>query len=150
MVAPDANGTYESHWMLKAPDGTTFGVGSYSQPFYTEIVVSDADRPNYGVLSVTYDIVRDPPTGCPRNIWYTVYATITVSGPLEIEYRWLQSDGNDSSAKPLEFTEAGSQTISREWKVGLTDSRNDRWMQIVVTDPVYMEYDKATWAFPCQ
>jgi hypothetical protein len=101
------------------------------------------------VLSVTYDIVRDPPTGCPRNIWYTVTATITVSGPLEFSYYWAQSDGNDSNVKTILMTEAGSKTVSREWKVGLTDSQRDRWMQIIVTDPVYTEYDKAIWSFPC-
>jgi hypothetical protein len=150
LVAPTANGNYESYWMLKAPDGTAFGVGSYSQPFYTRIVVSDASRPDYGVLSVTYDIVRDPPTGCPRNIWYTVNATITVSGPSVISYYWDQSDGNESGIQTLRFTQAGSQTVSRDWKVGLTDSQNDRWMRIIVAEPDYVEYDKAVWAFPCK
>lgn len=149
LIAPTTNGTYQSYWMLKAPDGSTFGVGEYSQPFFTEIVVSDAKKPDYGLTSVTYDIVRDPPTGCPRNSFYTVYATLTVSGPLEISYYWAQSDGNESGVKALEFEEAGSITLSREWKVGLGDSPSDRWMQIIVTEPEYRAYDKAVWSNPC-
>ena len=148
-IAPATNGTYQSYWMLKAPDGSTFGVGEYSQPFFTEIVVSDAKKPDYGLTSVTYDIVRDPPTGCPRNSFYTVYATLTVNGPIEISYYWSQSDGNESGVKTLEFEEAGSITLSHEWKVGLGDSPNDRWMQIIVTDPEYTEYGKAVWSNPC-
>ncbi len=150
LVAPATNGNYESYWMLKAPDGTTFGVGEYSQPFYAKIVVSDAAKPGYGITALTYDIVRDPPTGCPRNILYTVNATITVSGPYEFSYYWAQSDGNDSNVKTITMTKAGSQTVSREWKVGITDSQNDRWMRIIITDPVYFEYDKAIWSFPCK
>jgi hypothetical protein len=149
LIAPETNGPFASYWMFQTPDGANFGVGEYSQPVYTEIVVSDAKKPDYGVLSVSYEIVRDPPTGCPRNSFYTVYATITANGPVEVNYYWAQSDGNDSGIKTMLFKEAGSQTISREWKVGLGDSPNDRWMQIIVTGPEPMEYEKAVWSNPC-
>ena len=66
-----------------------------------------------------------------------------------MEYYWEQKDGNESAKKSLFFTEAGSQTISREWMVGRGDSHNDRWMQIVVTDPILHYYDKATWPNDC-
>lgn len=150
LTAPEANGTYRSEWKLQTPDRINFGVGMYDVPFYTEIVVSDAKKPPYGILSVEYEITRRPPTGCPFNIWYTVYATITVSGPYEFTYYWAQKDGNNSNPKTIYMDKAGSITLSREWKVAIIDSQADRWMQIIVTDPVYKEYGKATWPFECK
>jgi len=149
LTAPAASGTYKSSWMFQTPDGANFGVGQYSQPIYTEIVVSDANNPKYGVLSVDYQIERDPVAGCPANVFYTVYATISVSGPMEVQYYWRQSDGNDSNPKIMKFTKAGSQTISREWSFHLGSSTtHDKWMQIVTVDPFH-EYEKAVFRYDC-
>jgi hypothetical protein len=150
LTAPASSGTYRSEWKLQTPDKINFGVGMYDRPFYTEIVVSDDKNPPYGILSVDYQITREPATGCPFNIWYTVHATITVSGPYEFSYYWAQKDGNNSGVKTIYMDKAGSRTISREWKVSINDSQGDRWMQIIVTDPVYREYGKATWPFECK
>ena len=73
---------------------------------------------------------------------YIVYATISTNGPFEFDYFWNQSDGNESSVKPMEFTEASSRTISREWVIGKGDSPNPRWIEFVVTEPFYQEYGK--------
>lgn len=150
LTAPDSSGDYRSEWKLQTPDKINFGVGMYDAAFYTHIVVSDSNRPPYGILSVNYNITREPEKGCPFNIWYTVHATITVSGPYEFDYRWEQSDGNNSQVRTLYLDKAGSITLTRGWKVSINDSHNDRWMRIVVTDPVYREYDKAIWPFECK
>ena len=150
LTAPSANGTYKSSWMFQTPDGINFGVGQYSQPFYTEIVVSDSSKPGYGVASVEYEIVRDPAAGCPANVFYTVNARITTTGPLEFTYYWAQSDGNDSNPKTLKFTAAGSQTVSRSWSFHLGSSTtNDKWMQIIGVDPA-RAYDKAVFRYECK
>lgn len=75
------------------PDGTEFGVGEYSASFYTEIVVSAAEKPEYAITSVDYKVVRDPATVCPANTTYTIYATLTSNGPIEVTYQWLQGSG---------------------------------------------------------
>jgi hypothetical protein len=149
LKAPDTEGSFTGYWLIQTPWNTYFGVGPNSEPFYVKIRVSSADSLKYGVTSVTYQIVRDPATGCPANVVYTVYATITTNGPLNLHYYWNQSDGNESKAMTLSFTEAGSQTVSREWKVGKGDSPNSRWMQIIATGPTPQEYDKATWPNNC-
>lgn len=149
LKSPPTTGTFTGYWAIQTPWNATFGVGPGSDPFYVQIAVSDEQRPAYGVTSVTYEIVRSPETGCPVNVLYTVHATITTNGPYVLEYYWEQSDGNESSRKPLKFTEAGSLTVSREWMVGRGDSPNPRWMQIVITDPVLYYYDKAIWPNNC-
>lgn len=149
LIAPPVEGNYTGYWRLQTPWNAIFGVGQYSQAIFTSIQVDKRPQRDYGVISVTYDIVRDPPTGCPTNVNYTVNAYITVNGPVDIAYRWFQKDGNESAIKTLSFTAAGTKSVSRSWMVGKGDSPNDRWMQIVVLEPQYLEFDKATWPNTC-
>jgi len=148
--APSTNGNYKGNWLILSPWGGTFGVGQYDTPLWVQINVNDVANPNYGVTNVSYNIVRDPESGCYTNQWYTVYATISTNGPVDVYYRWLQSDGNDiKKPQKLVFTEASSKTLSREWKFHIADSPGTKWMQIIIDEPVYHEYDKATWVFDC-
>lgn len=149
LQSPAAEGFYTSYWRLKTPWNAVFGVGQYSQAFYAEIQVDKRPGQEYGILDVTYNIVREPATGCPANVLYTVYATFTTNGPYDFNYVWMQKDGNNSDARNLVLEEAGSKTISREWKVGRGDSPNDRWMQIIVVWPEYYEYEKAVFKNDC-
>ena len=149
LKAPPTTGTFTGYWHILTPWNASFGVGPLSSPFYVKIVATDAKKLKYGITSVTYEIDRNPPEGCPANVRYTVYATITTNGPLELEYYWDQSDGNESGRKPMVFIEAGSKTISREWMVGRGDSPRPRWMQIIVTGPSLQYYDKAVWPNNC-
>jgi hypothetical protein len=144
LKAPDTEGTFTGYWRLKSPWNSNFGVGPSDQPFYVQVVVSNAKKPDFGITSVVYKLVREPETGCPTNVRYTVNATISTNGPFEFDFFWNQSDGNESGVRTMEFTEAGSRTISREWMVGKGDSPNPRWIEFVVTSPAYKEYGKAT------
>jgi hypothetical protein len=149
LKAPETEGTFTGYWQIQTPWNAMFGVGPTSDPFYVKVVVTDARRPKYEITSVTYEIVRKPQTGCPVNVLYTVYATITTNGPYEFTYRWNQKDGNESAVKSMVFTEAGSRTISRSWMVGRGDSPNPRWMEIVVLEPVMRYFGKAVWPNNC-
>ena len=149
LKAPETEGTFTGYWQLQTPWNANFGAGISKDPFYVQIVVSSDKKPDYGITSVTYDIVRAPPTGCPTNVLYTIHATITTNGPIEFSYFWDQSDGNESAEKNMMFTEAGSRTISREWMVGKGDSPNPRWMMIIVTGSHAHEYEKAQFENNC-
>src|SRR5688572_6743795 len=149
LKAPETEGTFTGYWQLQTPWNANFGAGISKDPFYVQIVVSSDKKPEYGITSVTYDIVRDPPIGCPTNVLYTIYATITTNGPIEFSYFWDQSDGNESAEKNMIFTEAGSRTISREWMVGKGDSPNTRWMMIIVTGSHAHEFEKAQFENNC-
>ncbi len=149
LTAPAEEGFYTNYWRLQTPWNAVFGVGQYSQAFYATIQVDKRPPQEAGILSVTYDIVRDPPTGCPANVLYTVYATITTNGAYDFNYFWQQKDGNESGEKNMVFDAAGSKTISRSWSVGRGDSPNDRWMQIIVTWPERIEFDKAVFENTC-
>jgi hypothetical protein len=149
LKSPSTEGFYTGYWRLQTPWNAVFGVGQYSQAFFATIQVDKRPAQEAGILSVTYDIVRDPPQGCPTNVRYTVYATITTNGPYDFNYFWQQKDGNESAVKNMVFDAAGSQTVSRTWMVGKGDSPNDRWMQIIVVSPERIEFDKAVFANNC-
>ena len=147
--APETEGTFTGYWQLQTPWNANFGVGPSKAPFYVQVVVSGDKKPDYGISSVTYDLVREPAEGCPANVRYTVYATITTNGPTEFSYRWDQSDGNESAPKNVIFTEAGSKTYSREWMIGRGDSPSDRWVRFIVIGPTPQEFEKVIWENNC-
>lgn len=142
LQAPATDGTFTGYWRIQTPWESNFGVGPSDEPFYVEVVVSSATKVKYDVASVTYELVRNPPIGCPTNVRYETYATIVVNGPVELHYFWNQSDGNESGTKIKEFSEAGTITVSREWMIGKGDSQNPRWIQLIVTEPTYHEFEK--------
>lgn len=149
LKSPSTEGLYTSYWRLQTPWNAVFGVGQYSQAFYATIQVDKRPQQEYGIISVTYNIVRDPPSGCPANVKYTVYATITTNGPLDMTYYWEQKDGNESAIKALSFPEASSQTVSRTWMVGRGDSPNDRWMEFISIEPERRNYGQAVFSNDC-
>ncbi|MFZ5881883.1 MAG: NBR1-Ig-like domain-containing protein [Chloroflexota bacterium] len=149
LTAPTTDGNYVSSWKLQTPGGTTFGVG-YDSPFWVDITVNSSSKVEYGVLSVTYEIVRKPETGCPANVFYTIYATITVNGPVNVTYNWRKSDGTTEDKRTLKFTEAGSKTVAMEWSLHIGSTNNERWVQIFTIAPVEKDYGKASFLYDCQ
>jgi hypothetical protein len=155
LKAPAADGPYTSEWMLQTPDGTEFGVGEYSASFYADIVVSSAEKPEYAITAVDYRMVRSPETGCPANTRYTLYATLTSNGPIKVTYQWLQGSGTPETEllrppKVLNFTAAGSQTVSHEavLHLGATPG-NQRWKALVITEPYYKEFERIHYLYDC-
>lgn len=152
LTAPTTDGIYRSEWKLQTPDGLNFGVGYLNSAFYTVIDVSSAETPNYTVTSVNMVIDREPDYGCqPANINYWAIVTITTNGPIEFKFRILHSDGGHQSIQTMKFTEAGKVVYNEhKWMVGRANSQNDnRWMQFVILEPFYKEYEKVGFDFFC-
>lgn len=144
--APDETGTYTGEWMLKSPWGQTFGVGSYSVPFSVSIVVGSGTPENrrtetvFGVTAVTFEVERLCNTA---NTFYEITAYLTTNGPAEVRYTWVQSDGNNRPNSRLSFTEASTKSAQREWiQHSTSSSPNRRWVKIIVTEPIYQEFDQ--------
>ena len=155
LIAPKEEATYKSEWLLQTPDSVEFGVGEYSTPFYAEIKVSAASKPNYGITSVEYKMVRDPATGCPANITYTAHATVTSSGPLQFKYYWTQSDGHTvKNQDVVKMKSAGSVVLSNSWQLHIATNTGTRWMAIVIgvydgEDYNYTEYPQIEFTKDC-
>ena len=140
LQAPATEGTATGYWQLQTPWGANFGVGPQSLAFYVQIGVSA--KPKYGITNVEYTLVRDPAEGCPVNVRYIVYATVTANGPVEFSYYWDQSDGNESNVKSDEFKDAGSKSFKREWLINKGDNKKARWIQFVLTGSQAYDYGK--------
>ena len=140
LQAPTNEGTARGYWRLKTPWGVEFGVGPMDSSFYVQVGVSS--KPKYGITRVDYQLVRDPAKDCPVNVRYIVYATVTTSGPLEFDYYWDQSDGNESGTRHYETKGPESVTFKRDWLIGLGDSPNPRWIQFIVVFPEYREFER--------
>ena len=151
LTAPTTDGTYRSEWMLQTPDSIPFGVGMYSAPFYTRVVVSSSKKIAYAVTSVEYSVVRIPATGCPTNTTYRIYATFTTNGPLEFTYLWNQQDGNSQGGKrTIKMTQAGTKTVSRDWMLHLGAATNsNRWMSISILAPELKDYPQVGFTYDC-
>jgi hypothetical protein len=135
LTAPVTDGNYTSKWALQTPDNIVFGVGEYSNvPFTVKIVVSSLDKPKYSVTNVTYKLVRDPATGCPANVWYYAYATVSTDGPLQFKYYWAQSDGHDVHYPGIvKIASAGNTELpAHSWKFHIADSPGPKWMMLVI------------------
>lgn len=147
LQAPTTPDTYKGRWILEAPNGIQFGVGPQRVPFWVEIAVSDKEQ--YAVTSIRFRVEKDT-SRCPANVLNTVYAEITVNGPVVVVYQWFQSDENESGQRSLEFKEAGTKTISREWlNHPVVSPLNPRWMQLVIISPNNQAWDKISLDFTC-
>jgi hypothetical protein len=144
--APASTGTYTGEWMLKSPWGQSFGVGQYSVPISVSIVVGSGTPENrrtetvFGVTAVTYQVDRQCTAA---NTFYTITAFITTNGPAEVRFTWAQSDGNNQLLRRLSFLEATTKPYQREWiQHSTSSSPNRRWVQIIVTEPTYQEFEQ--------
>jgi hypothetical protein len=145
LTAPQQGGIYTGKWMLKSPWGMTFGVGQSSVPLSVSIVVGSSTPQNvktstvFAVIGVTYDVA----VRCTdANTFYTITAKITTNGPLNVIFMWNQSDGNEAPNNKVNFLEATTKSLTHEWIQGNETSPNQRWAQVIITEPTYQEYDK--------
>ena len=142
LQAPLKEGTTTGYWRLQAPWGEYLGVGPQNSSFYVQISVSTNPKKEFGVTNVTYNLVRDPEVGCPLNVRYIVYATVSSNGPVKFDYFWNQSDENESATKHYELETAGTATFKRDWLISLNDNPNPRWIEFIITVPEYREFGK--------
>ena len=151
LAAPEAVGTYKGEWKLQTPDGQNFGVGQYSAALWAEIAVSTDKKPDYGVTSVTYDLVRKPLTGCATNVWYYVTAHVSFSGPMkEVILQFQHSDDGESQKIKLEIKEATTLSFKDEWSLHLGASTGQKWIRLVQIFPEYVVYDKVNFTYDCK
>ncbi|HEA20118.1 MAG TPA: hypothetical protein ENH87_04305 [Pricia antarctica] len=86
---------------------------------------------------------------CPRKFDFT--GEITVNQPMTVTYTWLRSDGETAPENSLEFTDAGSKTVSTNWTLGANgNSYEDYWQQLKIITPEDMLSEKAVFNLNCE
>ena len=148
--APASAGSYAGYWKIQTPWGVSFGVGQYDEPIYAKIIVSDAKHPAYAVTSVDFNVVRNPDTGCPPNVFYTLNATISTNGPLDVKYHFTGSGSVYTTPKVISFTAAETKTVSFEIDIPNKSSKpTDYWIQFFIDEPPGQDFKKVYMNYNC-
>jgi hypothetical protein len=124
MTAPTADGTYKGYWRMATPYGGTFGVGTYDQSIYVQILVSSKPNRDTGVSITSIGLYsRTPQTGCAdTNIaaTYTISATISANAAIDkVYFHWNQFpfDGSKPVEYKISFSAPGSKTVTWQWNL---------------------------------
>ncbi|HUI88901.1 MAG TPA: NBR1-Ig-like domain-containing protein [Anaerolineales bacterium] len=153
LTAPTAAGSYTGYWKLQSPWNYTFGDSDSGNPFWVTINVnSGTPGPKtptvYGITSVTYSVTQTG-TCLSANLFFYIYATIAVSGPVTVVVYWHHSDGPNMKPQTLVFNDAGSTTVQDTWSQKVGSAATNLWDQIVETSPVHQTFGKATFQNNC-
>lgn len=134
LKSPTRGGTYTGYWKLRNASGVLFG------QLYAMIKVEDSSGGKFAVTRVELGVAGS----CGS---FTVTATITVNGPGQVTYKWIYSDGAvDTVSHPaLNFTEAGSKTVSMTWN---TSAAGSKWVDIYIDSPNHQQFGRASFSCP--
>jgi hypothetical protein len=81
--------------------------------------------------------------GCPARLHFA--GRIRSTGPMDVEYQWLRSDGSHTE-HTLHFGRAATLPVSTNWNL---NTRYNGWMQLVILSPQRLQTAKATFAVNC-
>lgn len=152
LTAPTTPGKHRGDWQLENASGQRFGLGtSAKSSFWVEInvggTVTVTGMPSYFAVTSVKTVV-DPGSGsCPRQVKIT--ADITASKAGTVTYYWIRSDGAQDSAKDLEFTAAGTKTVSTTWELGSPSEEVDEWIQVYIDNPNHQAFAQTAIKFTC-
>jgi hypothetical protein len=149
LVAPLDPGTYQGYWMLRDPNGAVFGLHpDGAHPFWAEIVVGGSSSAFFAVTSASPSADPSSYSGvCPVTISFS--ADIQTSSAGTVTYHWQRSDGSKSPVETLTFSDAGIQTVSETWTLGVPGQVYNGWDQIYIDSPNHQLFDPATFSLAC-
>ncbi len=147
LKAPATNNTYQGFWKLENATGQRFGVGDAGNSFWVKIVVGVTSAP-FAVVSVPMSVNPANYAGvCPVTITFT--GQITTNGAGTVTYHWERSDGSSTAVETLNFTAAGSQTVTRTWSLGSSGTNYSGWQRLYIDSPNHQYFDKAEFTITC-
>lgn len=142
LQAPAANNTYRGYWRLRNGAGVLLPVtGGYNtKSFYVEIKVkngtgSSSDSP-FAVTSVGFTVARSGDCATGK---YVITANITVNKAGQVTYTWQYSDGGSGPSGSLDFSGAGSQSLSVDWNT----SASGLWADLYIDNPNHQQFGRA-------
>jgi hypothetical protein len=148
MTAPASEGVYTGYWRIATPYGGSFGVGAVDASLISKITVAKDPLAAFAVTDVYYSLAREPKTGCTNGgATYTITATVATNGPGEVRYTWYQHpyDGGIRERGRLNFSQAGSQTISWVWNLkadAVQDPGFERKVSLFIEAPNNQEFQE--------
>ncbi len=163
MVAPSTSGTYKGFWKLSSDSGSVFGVGASGNAPVTVLIVVGSPIPVFtltpqpGFFAVTHVGMSvnssSVNTTCPSGYKFNFTANIESNTAGDVSYYWDFSNGIKTSERTLDFTEAGTITVSVSWKLGTNGFESSNpfhgWARIYIDNPNHQFFGKQNITLTC-
>ena len=122
-----------------------------SEPTVLPTVSQPPSKAPFAVESVKVNVNNDSYSGlCIQAISFTFTAQITANGQGIVSYKWIRSDGVTSSTpQTVNFTSAGTQTVSTNWTLGTPGFSYAGWEKMQIVSPNSLESNQATFTLNC-
>ena len=104
------------------------------------------------VTNVGVDVSADPSRyegSCKDKLEFTFTATVTLEKSGTVIYKWLRSDGAETSSQTLSFSEAGTKTVTVNWQPDFKDLEFSGWQKMKISSPVETESNQASFTVLC-
>jgi hypothetical protein len=151
LTAPSTTKSYTGYYKIRNAGGALFGFGvNADQAFWVKITVgAPATSSVFAVVSVTTTVDDDNVTSstCPYEFTWTAKIKVNKGGT--ITYHWDRSDGTSGSSTDLDFSSAGSQTVTDTWSLGAASNTYNIWERIYIDDPNHQAFPKVTAKLKC-
>jgi hypothetical protein len=113
MVAPNEAKSYTGYWMLENASGARFGTGDGNKAFWVKIVSGTTPVPFAVTAARVVPENANITATCPYRYRFTI--TITTTAPGKVTYFLERSDGKKSDTRSVDFTEAGTRSVTANW-----------------------------------
>ena len=141
LTAPAAPGTYKGFWALQADNGERNG------NYWVQIVVPAPPAELFAVTSVTLGGDQLKVGFCP--LTFNLKADITVSAPGKVKYHWVFTNGFESPVETLNFSAAGTKSVTYSKSFGCGSSVCTYGAQIYIDDPNHQSFGSWVMAINC-
>jgi len=87
---------------------------------------------------------------CRDPLEFTFTATITLSKAGTIIYKWVRSDGVEtSSPQTVTFSESGTKTVSASWQPTFSSLEFSGWQKMKILSPIETESNQSSFSILC-
>jgi hypothetical protein len=144
MVAPNETKSYTGYWMLENAAGSRFGTGDGNKAFWVKIVSGTTPVPFAVTAARVIPENTSISASCPYNYNFTI--TITTTAPGKVTYFLERSDGKQSQTRAVDFTEAGTRSVSADWNFAASFNGSVR---VYIDDPNHQYFSPVNIALNC-
>jgi hypothetical protein len=96
----------------------------------------DDDNGTGSSATVTATTVSVAPVSGASSTPFVFTAEITSTGSGPVTYRWVHDDGFQTDTQTLNFTGAGTQTVTHTWdNISCSTSSRSKWVQLQILTP---------------
>ena len=106
----------------------------------------------FQVSNISVDVSADPSHyegSCKDKLEFTFTATVTLEKSGTVIYKWLRSDGTETTPQTLSFAEAGTKTVSAIWQPDFKDLEFSGWQKMKISTPIEVTSNQAQFTILC-